>query len=547
MKGWNADMRLKNVFQKDMKQQFTEKGYQVPTYDREKIVRATVEEPTWLHFGTGNIFRAFPSAVLDSLLNQGLYDKGVVAVEGFDYEIIEKAYKPFDNLSLLVVLNADGGLDKRVIGSVVKSLTANEKDEDFSYLVEAFRKPSVQMVSFTITEKGYSLMGPDGSLSGVVKADFDQILSGKEIIIPMHLMGKIAWLLWQRYQAGAGPIAMVSMDNCSHNGDKLKEAVVSYVRKWVEAGVCGQDFLDYVNNPEKVSFPLSMIDKITPRPDKKVVAMLEQDGFEDAELIITDKNTYTAAFVNAEATQYLVIEDLFPNGRPPLEKGGIYFTDRETVDRVEKMKVCTCLNPLHTALAIFGCLLGYHTIWEEMKDDNLCAFVTKMGYGEGMPVVVNPQIIDPEQFIGEVLQKRLVNPFMPDTPQRIATDTSQKLSIRFGETLKAYGRQGVEGLQYIPVVLAGYLRYLIGYNDDMEAFELSPDPLLGELTEFMKKYAGAGKTAAAEELRPILGRTDIFGVDLYEYGLAEKITAYFNEMNQGKGCVRKVLNSLRNQ
>ncbi|MGN0279422.1 MAG: mannitol dehydrogenase family protein [Lachnospiraceae bacterium] len=540
-------MRLKNVFQKDMKQQFTEKGYQVPTYDREKIVRATVEEPTWLHFGTGNIFRAFPSAILDSLLNQGLYDKGVVAVEGFDYEIIEKAYKPFDNLSLLVVLNADGGLDKRVIGSVVKSLTANEKDEDFSYLVEAFRKPSVQMVSFTITEKGYSLMGPDGSLSGVVKADFDQILSGKEIIIPKHLMGKIAWLLWQRYQAGAVPVAMVSMDNCSHNGDKLKEAVVSYVRKWVEAGVCGQDFLDYVNNPEKVSFPLSMIDKITPRPDKKVVAMLEQDGFEDAELIITDKNTYTAAFVNAEATQYLVIEDLFPNGRPPLEKGGIYFTDRETVDRVEKMKVCTCLNPLHTALAIFGCLLGYHTIWEEMKDDDLCAFVTKMGYGEGMPVVVNPQIIDPEQFIGEVLQKRLVNPFMPDTPQRIATDTSQKLSIRFGETLKAYGRQGVEGLQYIPVVLAGYLRYLIGYNDDMEAFELSPDPLLGELTEFMKKYAGAGKTATAEELRPILGRTDIFGVDLYEYGLAEKITAYFNEMNQGKGCVRKVLNSLRNQ
>lgn len=547
MKGWNANMRLKNVFQKDMKQQFTEKGYQVPTYDREKIVRATVEEPTWLHFGTGNIFRAFPSAILDSLLNQGLYDKGVVAVEGFDYEIIEKAYKPFDNLSLLVVLNADGGLDKRVIGSVVKSLTVNEKDEDFSYLVEAFRKPSVQMVSFTITEKGYSLMGPDGSLSGVVKADFDQILSGKEIIIPKHLMGKIAWLLWQRYQAGAVPVAMVSMDNCSHNGDKLKEAVVSYVCKWVEAGVCGQDFLDYVNNPEKVSFPLSMIDKITPRPDKKVVAMLEQDGFEDAELIITDKNTYTAAFVNAEATQYLVIEDLFPNGRPPLEKGGIYFTDRETVDRVEKMKVCTCLNPLHTALAIFGCLLGYHTIWEEMKDDDLCAFVTKMGYGEGMPVVVNPQIIDPEQFIGEVLQKRLVNPFMPDTPQRIATDTSQKLSIRFGETLKAYGRQGVEGLQYIPVVLAGYLRYLIGYNDDMEAFELSPDPLLGELTEFMKKYAGAGKTATAEELRPILGRTDIFGVDLYEYGLAEKIAAYFNEMNQGKGCVRKVLNSLRNQ
>ena len=86
---------------------------------------------------------------------------------------------------------------------------------------------------------------------------------------------------------------------------------------------------------------------------------MEEDGFEDTDLIITSKNTYTAAFVNAEETEYLVIEDTFPNGRPPLEKAGFIFTDRETVDKVEKMKVCTCLNPLHTALAIFGCLLSY--------------------------------------------------------------------------------------------------------------------------------------------------------------------------------------------
>lgn len=32
------------------------------------------------------------------------------------------------------------------------------------------------------------------------------------------------------------------------------------------------------------------------------------------------------------------------------------------------MKVCTCLNPLHTSLAIYGCLLGYTLIAEEMKN-----------------------------------------------------------------------------------------------------------------------------------------------------------------------------------
>ena len=121
-----------------------------------------------------------------------------------------------------------------------------------------------------------------------------------------------------------------------------------------------------------------------------------------------------------------------------MEKAGLYFTDRETVDKVEKMKVCTCLNPLHTALAIFGNLLGFTLIADEMKDEDLVKLVNILGYKEGLPVVVDPKILSPKAFIDEVVQKRIPNPFMPDTPQRIACDTSQKLSIRFGETIKAY-------------------------------------------------------------------------------------------------------------
>ena len=142
-------------------------------------------------------------------------------------------------------------------------------------------------------------------------------------------------------------------------------------------------FVSYME--EKVSFPWSMIDKITPRPDEKVKEMLEKDGFEDTDLIITSRNTYTAPFVNSEETGYLVIEDNFPNGRPPLEKAGIVFTDRETVDKVEKMKVCTCLNPLHTALAIYGCMLGHTSIHDEMEDKELSRLIQKMCYEEAMP------------------------------------------------------------------------------------------------------------------------------------------------------------------
>ena len=76
-----------------------------------------------------------------------------------------------------------------------------------------------------------------------------------------------------------------------------------------------------------------MIDKITPRPDPSVEEILKKDGVEELEPVVTSKNTYVAPFVNAEECQYLVIEDAFPNGRPELEKGGLIFTTRETVDK----------------------------------------------------------------------------------------------------------------------------------------------------------------------------------------------------------------------
>ena len=145
----------------------------------------------------------------------------------------------------------------------------------------------------------------------------------------------------------------MSLDNCSHNGDKIKEAILTFADEWAANGVADKGFVDYVNDPQKVTFPWSMIDKITPRSSAKVQGYLKELGFGDTELIHTEKGTY-AAFVNAENAQYLVIEDTFPNGRPALEQAGVIFTDRNTVDKVERMKVCTCLNPLHTAMAVLA-------------------------------------------------------------------------------------------------------------------------------------------------------------------------------------------------
>lgn len=529
---------LQNSVTEEIKETWEQKGYHVFSYDREAVKQATKGAPAWVHFGAGNIFRAFPAAKLQELLEDGSYDKGVVVAESFDHEIITKAYKPYDGLSLSVVLKADGTLEKNVVGSVVESLVADPSaPDDFEQLTGIFKNPSLQMVTFTITEKGYSLVNGAGEkLPGVE----DGMLSGPGS--QSHLMGRIASLCYERFVSGAAPLALVSTDNCSHNGDKLKAGVMAYVDAWKSAGKVDDAFVRYMK--EKVSFPWSMIDKITPRPDADVLKLLEKDGFEDTEIIITNRNTYTAPFVNSEETGYLVIEDDFPNGRPPLEKAGILFTDRETVDKVEKMKVCTCLNPLHTALAIYGCMLGYTSIHEEMEDAELSRLVEKMCYQEGMPVVVNPGILDPEEFAGAVLKLRLPNPFMPDTPQRIACDTSQKLPIRFGETIKAYQqKEGMDPaeLTLIPLVLAGWCRYLLGVDDEGNVFEQSPDPRLDEMKARVSGLALGEVSDVHAKLEPVLSDQSIFAVNLYEVSLGEKIEGMFAELASGTGAVRATL------
>ncbi|MBO5341515.1 MAG: mannitol dehydrogenase family protein [Lachnospiraceae bacterium] len=522
-------------------------GYSLPKFDRDIIEKNTKENPIWIHFGAGNIFRAFQCNVVQNLLNEGVLDKGLIVAEGYDYEIIEKMNRPHDENTMLVTLKADGSIEKTVVSSVMEScILDSENDKEYGRLKEIFAKDSLQMASFTITEKGYSLVDGKGQILGAVEADFT---AGP--VKPASYIGKVASLLYHRFVSGEKPIAMVSMDNCSHNGDKLYAAMDAFAKKWAENGLADKAFVDYVNDKNKVSFPWSMIDKITPRPDASVEAILNKDGIDGLEPVITSKNTYVAPFVNAEECEYLVIEDAFPNGRPALEKGGLMFTDRETVDKVEKMKVCTCLNPLHTTLAVFGCLLGYTKISEEMKDAELKKLVEIIGYTEGLPVVVNPGVLDPKQFIDTVLNVRIPNPFMPDTPQRIATDTSQKLAIRFGETIKAYAAaddKDVADLKFIPMVFAGWLRYLMAVDDEGNAFELSPDPLLDTVCPYVEGFkAGlvAGKAVDVAEiktvLQPVLTNEIIFGVNLETVGMADTVCTYFGEMLAGKGAVRATL------
>lgn len=510
----------------------------------EETVSRTKSEPRWVHVGPGNIFRGYIAVLAQDLLDSGDLTSGITVLSTFDQQVISKIYEPHDNLALQVIMRPGGSLEKRIVASVGEVLRADTAwSDEWERAKKVFRNPGLQMVSFTITEKGYHIRDMSGAWYPEVLEDFDK---GCHRRIPKNGMALTTALLHERFLEGAFPLAMVSMDNFSHNGDKLFESVSAFAREWAKRGLVSREFVKYLEDPEKVSFPWSMIDKITPRPDGTVAGKLRELGFESTDLVITDKNTYIAPFVNTEGPQYLVIEEAFPNSRPPLEKAGVRFTDRGTVDLVERMKVCTCLNPLHTALAIFGCLLGYTSIASEMRDPSLVKLIKTIGYKEGMPVVADPGIFVPSEFLQEVLEERFPNPYIPDTPQRIATDTSQKLPIRYGETLKHYRERpdlDVASLEAIPFVIAGWCRYLLGLDDCGEPMTLSPDPLLPEL---QRHVAGIelGKKLLKGALIPILSSDRLFGSDLYELGIASKIEEYFEKMIEGPGAVRRTLDEI---
>ena len=136
----------------------------LPQFDWKKMRESTMKNPTWIHFGAGNIFRGFIAKLQQDLLEQGEVEGGIIAADTFDFDIIDKIYTPYDSMTMLVSLLPDGSMKKEIVASIASGIRANKAyEKDMWELKKAFRNPSLQMVSFTITEKGYALKDIHGN------------------------------------------------------------------------------------------------------------------------------------------------------------------------------------------------------------------------------------------------------------------------------------------------------------------------------------------------------------------------------------------------
>ena len=152
-----------------------EKGFALYSFNDKAVIEETKKAPQWLHIGSGNLFRAYIAVLQQRLLDQGLAHTGIIAATTHNAAVVDDVFRPYDNLHVNVTMEADGQFGKEVIGSVCESAAVKEsRPADWQRLLDIFTAPSLQMVSFTITEKGYNLKDYDGNYYDDVASDLQE-------------------------------------------------------------------------------------------------------------------------------------------------------------------------------------------------------------------------------------------------------------------------------------------------------------------------------------------------------------------------------------
>lgn len=300
------------------------------------------------------------------------------------------------------------------VESIQKALDATEdRDELLSY----FQSNEIELVTLTITEKGYCLNGK-GELDLNNSAISNDL---KHPLEPKSAIGILALGLRTRSEMQSNPITVLSCDNLRENGRKLERALQTYLEK-LEWG----NVLSWLKM--NASFPCSMVDRIVPslKPEKTL------------ELEHLFQFTHPSELIATESFSQWVIEDNFKGGKPSLEKVGVQFV--KDVTAFEDMKL-RLLNAAHSYLAYQGQLKGHQFVHEAMKDQELVTDLRALMLEEVAPLLETPEGVDFKQYV-ESLLKRFQNPYLPHELRQIAMDGSQKISQRWLPSLIEAQKRG---------------------------------------------------------------------------------------------------------
>lgn len=425
-------------------------GVEVPGYDRAAVGRGIV------HIGVGGFHRAHLAMYVDALLASGgapqwgICGVGVLAADDRMRDVLAAQ----DGLYTLVLKEADGTLTPRVVGSLVDYLYAPDDPEA---VIERIADPDTRIVSLTITEGGYAIDQKTGEFDPDfpgVRADLDAMAAGSA---PSGAFGLVVEALARRRERGAGPLTVMSCDNMQGNGDVARRVFTGV------AQLRDADLGAWV--AESVTFPNSMVDRITPATaDTDREALAERFGLRDGWPVVCEP-----------FTQW-VLEDHFAAGRPEFERVGVQVVDDVVPYEFMKLRL---LNATHQALGYLGYLAGHRYVHEVAQDPTFAAFLRGYMDDEATPTLRPVPGIDLDAY-KDTLLERFANPGVADTLMRINYGSSDRISIFLlpvvREQLAAGGPVGRAA-----AVVAGWCRYAEG-TDEQGREITQQDRLAEEMT-----------------------------------------------------------------
>ncbi len=360
-------------------------------YDRASVELGIV------HFGPGAFHRAHQAVYTDDLLVNGSIKWGICEVSINSATVRDKLL-PQDNLYTLAIL--DHEVSHRVIGAIKEVLVAPENP---ALVIQRLTLPEIKAVTLTVTEKGYCLT-PEGGLDFEHEAIVHDL---QNIDKPCSVIGFICAGLRERYKQGITPFVVISCDNVSDNGKRLKRAVVDFARtddpvfsRWLE---------------KEVHFPCTMVDSITPATNERFCLSVEQHtGFKDNWPI------------QRESFSQWVIEDIPNVTLPPWASVGAIVTKDVSGYELTKLRVLNCL---HSTLAFIGTFIGLETVEQAIKNAGIKAFLEKMLHDEILPTLPDVEGLNKVAYGKKIIQ-RFENPAIRHLLAQIAWDSSQKIPYR---------------------------------------------------------------------------------------------------------------------
>ncbi|MAZ06799.1 mannitol dehydrogenase family protein [Marinobacter sp. SS8-8] len=446
-------------------------GVSRPQYNRANLKHGIV------HIGVGGFHRAHQAMYTDRLLQQGGNDDWAICGVGLREadRTMQSVLAEQDCLYTLIELGSDGTNTLSVIGAITDFLFA---PDDPDRVIEKLASSDVRIVSLTITEGGYNVDDNTGLFNHEHPDVVHDLQHPRQ---PRTVFGFLTEALARRRSRGLAPFTIMSCDNLPHNGHAARSALLAfaYMR---DAGLA--EWID-----QQVTFPCSMVDRITPGTTPAHTEWLKlSHGIEDRWPVICEP-----------FTQW-VLEDNFCNGRPDWASVGAQFTDNVTPYELMKIRL---LNASHSAMAYLGFLAGYRYTHEVMEDSRFTDFIRAFMDEDVTPILGDIPGVDLVAYKATLID-RFSNPQVGDQLARLCLDGSSKIPKFVVPTIRALIQES-RSLDRVALVVASWAVYLKGRDETGQHHEIQ-DPLAERL-----QTAVQNRDSLKQKF---LGMEDLFSGDL---------------------------------